>query len=118
MAPVSREKVINVCELGRWQWAVAVTSRDDGPGRNHTGLMLERCFEREGVPDTKRGNEKSDLTGEIREAICSQGLTVGCRGGVKKEAGSAVKIFGHCTGSIVTAHYNPGLNFPISAETE
>lgn len=79
-----QRKVINVCELGRQQRVLAVTSRNDGPGRNHTGLTLERCFKREGVPDTKKGNEKSDLTGDIREDICGQGLTVGCRGGGKK----------------------------------
>lgn len=95
-----------------------MTSRGDGPGRNRTGLTLERCFERGRVPDTKKGNEKSDLTGDIREDICGQGLIVRCRGGGKKEEESAVKIFGHYTGSIVTTHYNPGLSFPISPEIE
>lgn len=79
-----------------------MTPRDDGPERNHTGLTLERCFKREGVPDTKKGNEKYNLTREIRDDICGQGLTVECRGGDKKEEGNAVKIFGRYTGSIVT----------------
>ena len=79
-----------------------MTSRDDGSGRNHTGLMLERCFKREGVLDTKKRNEKYDLTREIRDDICGQGLAVECRGGGKREEGNAVKIFGRYTGSIVT----------------
>lgn len=65
-----------------------------------------------------KGNDKYDLTGGIRDDICSRGLAVGCRRGGEKEKKSAGKIFGHSTGSIVTAHCDSSLSFPFSTETE